>query len=149
MATATAQNADALNLLAARIFPGADVTRFRELLDANPEIDVFGDLAAGAQLELPSTEQIESYAAPVLGKIASSLGGARGYLGKAEQVITQISGSLPPELQGYAAEALSLVGEANGVLDQAEGVLEQGQGALRDYGGQATNLIQWLLSGKA
>jgi hypothetical protein len=145
----TVRTADALNLIAARVFPGADVSRFTEILDQNPELDVFSDLAAGTELNLPSTEQIQKYAQPVLGKIASSLGGARGYLGQAEQVINQVSGKLPPELQGYAKEALNLVGEANGVLDQAEGILDQGTEALRDYGGQATNLIQWLLSGKA
>lgn len=149
MTTITTQPQDSLSTIAARVFPGRDVTRFREILDQNPELDVFSDLPENFNLQLPSTEQIQSYAQPVLTKIASSLGGAKGFLGQAEQMISQVSGKLPPELQGYAKEALQLTAEANGVIGQAESVLGEAEAGLRDYGGQGTNLIQWLLSGKA
>lgn len=149
MTTIQVKPQDTLSTIAARVFPGQDVTRFREILDQNPDLDVFSDLPENFNLQLPSNEQIQSYAQPVLTKIASSLGGAKGFLGQAEQIISQVSGKLPPELQGYAKEALDFVSEANGIVGQAETVLGEAEAGLRDYGGQATNLIQWLLSGKA
>jgi phage tail protein X len=149
----TLNPADTLSTLAARIFPGEDVSRFTELLDANPGLDpiaaIFDNLPENLQLNLPSTEQIESFAAPVLTAVSSSLGGAKGFLEQAEQTLTSISGKLPPQLQGYAKEALDLVGEANGVLGEVEGAIASTSDKLREYAGQGTQLIPWLLSGKA
>lgn len=149
----TVKPGDALNAIAARVFPGEDVNRFTEILDQIDDPDtalttLFGDLAQNSQLQLPSVEQIESFAEPVLTKVASSLGGAKGFLDQATNVITDISGKLPPQLKGYATEALNIVGEANGVLGQAESVLGEAENKLREYGGQGTNLVNWLLAGK-
>lgn len=153
MTTVTAKPGDSLSAIAARIFPGEDVGRFTEILDQidDPQqalTTLFGDLAEGTKLQLPSTEQIENFAQPVLSKVASSLGGAKGFLDQATEAISSISGKLPPQLQSYASEALQIVGEANGVLGQAESILGEAEDKLRDYAGQATNLIPWLLSGK-
>jgi hypothetical protein len=153
MPTETVKPGDALNAIAARIFPGEDVSRFTEILDQieNPDEalnTLFSDLVEGTNLQLPSLEQIESFAQPVLSKVASSLGGAKGVLDQATEIINSVSGKLPPQLQGYAADALNVVGEANGVLSKAESILGEAEGKLRDYGGQATNLVPWLLSGK-
>lgn len=141
----TVRNAETIGMVAARTFPGGDVRRFTEILDQNPDLDVFSDLAAGLNLELPSTEQIQNFAQPVLTQIATSLGGAQGFLGQTSATLNKISGNLPPELQGYAKEVLDLVGDANGVLTEATTALDQASEALRDYGGQGTNLISWLL----
>lgn len=149
----TVKPGDALNAIAARVFPSEDVSRFTEILD---QIDdpgqalntLFGDLTQGSSLQLPSVDQIENFAQPVLSKVASSLGGAKGFLDQATEAINSVSGKLPPELQGYAAEALKVVGEANGVLSQAETILGGAEDKLRSYSGQVTNLIPWLLSGK-
>lgn len=149
MPSITVKPGDALNTIAARVFPGEDVRRFTEILEANPGLDIFGDLTDGITLNLPDVEQIESFAQPVLTKVASSLGGAKGFLDQATGAINSISGKLPPELQGYAKEALAVVGEANGVLGQAETLLGEAQGKLREYGGQGTGLVNWLLSGKS
>lgn len=150
----TIKPGDALNTIAAKVFPGENVSRFTEILDQidDPEKAVqtlLGDLIEGQSLALPSVEQIESFAEPVLQEVAASLGGAKGFLGQLEGTITDISQKLPPELQGYSKEALRLIGEANGVLGKVEGVLGQAKEKLRDYKGQATNLIGWLLSGKS
>lgn len=144
--TIITKESDSLNLVAARVF-GGDVSRFGEILDLNPDLDVFADLAPAVPLEIPTQEQIENYAQPVLTRIADSAAGARGFLGTVQQTINQVSGSLPSELQGYASEVLDLVGEANGVLDEAETIIEQATDKLRTYGNQ-TNLISWLLGGK-
>lgn len=153
MTTTAARPGDTLAAIAARTFPGADVRRFTEILDANPDtLDVFGDLSLGSQITLPSTEQIEQRVQPALTKIASSLGGAKGFLGQAEDVINAVSGVLPSSLQGYAKDALSAVNIANGVIGEAETVLEDVQGAVggaRNYGGQGVSLVSWLLSGKS
>lgn len=150
MATTTVKPGDTFASIAARIFPNAEVSRFTELLDANPDLDLFSDLIEGTELQLPSTAQIESRVQPVLTKIASSLGGAKGYLGQAESVINAVSGVLPESLQGYAKEALNIVGEANGVIDNAETILGDVQSAVggdRAYGGQGVQLVSWLLNG--
>lgn len=146
--TLTSRPADTLSTIAARVF-GGDVRRFSEILDLNPDLDVFADLPPELELRLPDRAQIENFARPVLTSIASSLGGARGALGQAEEVITQIGGTLPPELQGYTQDALDLVGEANTVLERAETALDEVGDRLRGYDTQATNLVQWLLSGRA
>lgn len=153
MPTETVKPGDALNAIAARVFPGEDVSRFTEILDQIDDPDqalrtLFGDLVEGTGLQLPSVGQIESFAQPVLTKVASSLGGAKGALDQATQIITDISGKLPPSLQGYTTEALEIVGEVNGVLGQAETILGEAEDKLREYEGQATNLIGWLLSGR-
>lgn len=152
MSTTTVRPGDTLATVAARVFPGASVQRFSELLDANPDLDIFSDLIEGTELQLPSTEQLESRVQPVLTKIASSLGGAKGYLGQAESVINAVSGVLPESLQGYAKEALNIVNEANGVIGEAETILSDVQstvGGLRGYEGQGVQLVSWLLSGKS
>jgi hypothetical protein len=151
--TITILPADALNLVASRVFPGEDVSRFTEILDQidDPEealTTLFGDLVEGDVLPLPSVQQIESFAQPVLTKISASIGGAKGFLGEAESAITSISGKLPPRLQGYAKEALEVVGELNGVLGDAESLLGDAEDKLREYGGQGTSVVSWLLSGK-
>ncbi|HEY9750521.1 MAG TPA: hypothetical protein V6C63_17700 [Allocoleopsis sp.] len=156
--TYTTKPGDALNLIAAQIFPGEDVGRFTEILDQIDEPEdaiatLFSELAEGQILQLPSVEQIENFAQPVLSRIADSVGGAKGFLGQVEDTITSISGKLPPQLQGYAKEALELVGEANEVIGDVEGFLDRADeevlGKLRDYGGQPTKLVSWLLGGKA
>ncbi len=147
--TLTVLSGDTLSTIAARVFPGGDVRRFVELAIENPDLNIFEDLPAGLELNLPSTEQIENFARPALFRVATSLGGARGFLGEAEEAIDRFSGQLPPQLQGYAQEALDLVGEANGVLDQAETALDRVEDQVREYAGRGTNLVSWLLSGRS
>lgn len=146
--TTTIQPHDTINAIAARLFPGGDVRRFREILELNPDLDILSDLPEGIELNIPGIEQLENYAQPVLTRIASSLGGAQGFLNQAETTLQRISGNLPSELQGYSRAALELVGEANNVLNEVETVVEGASDRLRDYGGQGTNLVSWLLSGK-
>jgi hypothetical protein len=148
MATTIVQPGENLSQLADRILD--DPLRFTELLDLNPGLDVFGGLTQELSLEIPEASQILNYAAPVFGSVAQALNSADGFLDQVEGVIVNAVDDLPPQpqLQGYAKEALELVGELNGVVGQAQSIVKEGQEKLRQYEGQAVKLVPWLLGGK-
>lgn len=143
MAIAKVEPGEDLAQLTARLFDG-DPLRFTEVLDLNPDLDVFADLEQETTLEVPEPSQIMRYAQPVFGSVAQTLNEVSGV---ADQVTGAID-ALPPELQGYAKEALEFVGEINGVTGKAKTVLEDAQNQLRKYDGQVTKLVPWLLGGK-
>lgn len=120
---------ETLQALANRVFNG-DVLRFTELLDLNPNLDVFGDLPQEVSIEIPDTAQLFNYARPQLSRITQSING--------------IAERLPPNFQGYAQSALSRLAEVNGILDRVEQVAGSAEERLRDYG-EPTVLVNWLL----
>lgn len=147
MSTTKVEPGENLSLLASRIFNG-DALRFTELLDLNPDLDVFDDLTQEVELNIPSTEQIFNYAKPALTSVGQALAQVNGFTEQATNAINQVAGQLPPQLQGYAKEALELVGEINGIVGKAQTVLGEAENQLREYEGQAVKLVPWLLGGK-
>ena len=147
MAIAKVEPGEDLAQLTARLF-GGDPLRFTEVLDLNPDLDVFGDLVQETTLEVPEPSQILRYAQPVFGSVAQALNQVSGIADQVTGAINGVVDALPPELQGYAKEALEFVGEINGVTGQARTVLEDAQNQLRKYDGQVTKLVPWLLGGK-
>lgn len=152
MPTLTVKPGEQLNALAARVFPGQDVTRFVEILDLNEELDVFGDLPQELSVNIPEPEQILQFAQPVLSEVSEAIGGAKGAIAQVTEQIESVAGKLPPQFQGYAKQALEVVGQVNGVIGEAEALLEKLPGEatdkLRQYQGEVTRLVPWLLSGK-
>ena len=146
MAKTIVQPGENLSQLSDRLF--GDPLRFTEVLDLNPDLDVFGNLAQETSLEVPEAAQILNYAAPVFGSVSKALNQADGFLDQVEGAIVNIADDLPPQFQGYAKEALELVGELNGVVGQAQSIVAQGQDKLRQYEGQAVKLVPWLLGAK-
>ncbi|MBH8566710.1 hypothetical protein I8748_31940 [Nostoc sp. CENA67] len=132
---------DTIASLASQIFNG-DVTRFTELLDLNPDIDVFGDLVEGLDLEIPDTSQILNYAKPVLSQIGETLD-------TATSTLTTLQTQLPGNLQGYTADALKLLGDVNGVLGDVETTLNKTEEQISSYDGKPVQLVKWLLGGQA
>lgn len=147
MPTTKVEPGENLSLLASRVFNG-DVLRFTEILDLNPDLDVFGELTQEIQLNIPSTEQIFNYAKPALTSVGQALQQVNGFTEQATNAINQISGQLPAGLQGYAKEAIALVGEINGIAGKAQTAIDGVEGQLREYEGQAVKLVPWLLGGK-
>lgn len=149
MPTIQTQPGDTLSTLADRTFNG-DVLRFPEILDLNPEFNVFSELPPSANLNIPDPAQILNYAKPALSRVSKAIGGAGRYLSEVERVINQVSGALPPELQGYAQEALGIVGKVNGIVGDVEQTLNNDalDGQLRHYEGQLVSLVPWLLNGR-
>lgn len=147
MASTKVEPGENLSLLASRVFNG-DVLRFTELLDLNPDLDVFGELQQELNVEIPSTEQIFNYAKPALTSVGQALQQVNGLTSQVSNAIEQFSGQLPPQLQGYAKEALEIVGEINGIAGKAQTVLDGAENKLREYEGQAVKLVPWLLGGK-
>jgi hypothetical protein len=147
MAISTVKPGEDLAQLTARLFDG-DPLRFTEVLDLNPDLDVFGDLEQETTLEVPEPSQILRYAQPVFGSVAQALNQVSGITDQVTGAINGVVDALPLELQGYAKEALEFVGEINGVTGQAKTVLEDAQNQLRKYDGQVTKLVPWLLGGK-
>ncbi len=147
MSTTKVEPGENLSLLASRVFNG-DALRFTEILDLNPDLDVFGELKQELKLNIPSTDQIFNYAQPALTSVGQALQQVNGFADQATNAINQISGKLPPQLQGYAKEAIALVGEINGIAGKAQTVLDGAESKLREYEGQAVKLVPWLLGGR-
>jgi hypothetical protein len=132
-----------------------DSLRFPEILELNPDLDIFGDLLdldEGMSIDIPDAEQILNFASPVLTEVSSALGGMGRYLEQASSAISSVSSKLPPQLQGYAQEALDTIGKVNGIREDVEQYLEKGkslaENKLREYEGQLVQLVPWLLEGK-
>ncbi len=132
---------ESISAIAHRIFNG-DVSRFTEILDLNPDIDVFEELVEGVNIQLPDTSQILNYAKPVLSEISETIGGATS-------TISAIQEKIPPQLQGYTQEALKVLGEINGVVGEVESVLGKAGETVNKYGGKPVQLVRWLLGGQA
>jgi hypothetical protein len=132
---------DSIATIASDIFNG-DVTRFTELLDLNPDIDVFGELTQGIKIELPDTSQILNYAKPVLSGVGETIKNTT-------DTISAIQDKLPSQLQGYSKEALKLLGEVNGILGEVESTLDKASSQLQTYSGEPVKLVRWLLGGQA
>lgn len=131
---------ESIAAIASDIFNG-DVVRFTELLDLNPDIDVFGELTQSLNIEIPDTSQIFNAAKPLLSQIGETITNATG-------TVEAIAGKLPTELQGYAKDAIKLLGEVNGVLGEVESTLTKAEEQVREYDGQPVKLVQWLLGGQ-
>lgn len=141
MSAIIAEPGESINAIAHRIFNG-DVSRFTELLDLNPDIDVFAELVEGADIKLPDTSQILNYAKPVLSEISETIGGATS-------TISAIQEKIPAQLQGYTKEALKVLGEVNGVVGEVESVLGKVGETASKYGDKPVQLVRWLLGGQA
>jgi hypothetical protein len=146
-------NNETLSEVADKVF--GDSLRFPEILDMNPNLDVFGDLLDlddGVSIDIPEADQILSFAEPVLSEVSEALGGMGRYLEQASSTITSVSSHLPPQLKGYAQEALDAIGKVNGIKGEVEQYLDKGKSLasdkLREYEGQLVQLVPWLLEGK-
>lgn len=128
---------ETISQLADRIFNG-DVLRFTEMLDLNPDVDIFDELIEGARVEIPDASQILNYAKPQLSAVSETITGA-------SQTVSAVTEKLPPQLQGYAKEAINLLGEINGVVGKAESVLNGAEAQLNKYGDKPVKVVQWLL----
>jgi hypothetical protein len=146
MSTTFVEPGETISSLADRIFD--DPLRFPEIFDKNPGLDIFGDLVQGQSINIPEPSQILRYAEPVFGSVSQALGQGEQLVEKASALITEYGGKLPPELQGYAKEAIEAVGQVNGAIGKAQSILKEGQSSLRKYDGQAVRLVPWLLGGK-
>ncbi|NDJ20951.1 hypothetical protein GS682_04685 [Nostoc sp. B(2019)] len=134
------QTGDTIAAIASDIFNG-DVTRFTELLDLNPDIDVFGELVEGIDLDLPDTSQILNYARPVLSQIGETID-------LSSSTLNTLQTQLPSNLQGYASDALKLLGDVNGVLGDVETTLTKAEEQVSNYDGKPVQLVKWLLGGQ-
>jgi hypothetical protein len=144
-------NGETLAEVADQVF--GDSLRFPEILGMNPDLDIFGDLLDfdGLSIDIPEVDQVLSFATPALTQVSQAIGGMGRYLDEASSLISSVSSSLPPQLQGYAQEALDLIGEVNGFRGEVEQYLEEGKSLLgdklREYEGQLVQLVPWLLEG--
>jgi phage tail protein X len=137
MPTLFTKPGDTIASLASDIFDG-DVLRFTEILDLNPNLDVFGELVDGVQIVLPDVQQVFNYAKPKLGAIASTITSAT-------DAISAIQEKLPDKLKGYTSKALELLGEINGVVGEVESTLTKVEEQVGEYSGEPVKLVQWLL----
>lgn len=159
--TATARPGETLSTIAARVFPGGDVSRLGELLAANPELSPLQDtIAAGTEITIPGKEQLLQYAQPVLTSIAGSFGGAGGIVSSlAGQLLTgEVDFSIPsilgqlsslPGLEGYPQEAIALISAINGGNVKDAAIAFAKEKLTENAPDQLTNLIPWLLSEEA
>lgn len=132
---------ETISQLSDRIFNG-DVLRFTELLDLNPNLDVFGELSEGITVEIPEVSQILNYAKPQLSAVSETITGI-------SSTVSAVVEKLPPQLQGYAKEAVNLLGEINGVVGQAESILGKAEAEINKYGDKPVKVVQWLLGYEA
>ena len=131
------ETGETLSQLADRIFNG-DVLRFTEILDSNPNIDVFEELSEGLRVEIPEVSQILNYAKPQLSAVSETITGV-------SNTVNAVVEKLPPQLQGYAKEAVELLGEINGVVGKAESILNGAEEQINKYGDNPVKVVQWLL----
>lgn len=129
-----------------------DSLRVEELFDLNPSL-IFEDPEnfIGEVINVPSEEQILNFAKPQLTKVGAALSGAGDVIDQARSLITDVSGKLPPQFQGYTKEALKQLGKLNGIRENAEQAISEktlsellgkiGRGGT----GTETTLIKWLL----
>lgn len=148
MPTISINPGETLSELSSRVF-GGDVLRFGEILDLNPDMDVFEELPQ-TQIEIPGAEQILNFAQPMLTQIRESIASAGRYLEQAQSTLSEISQKLPPQLQGYTKEALVLVSQLNDFQDEAEQFLDDSTALatnkLKEYEGKLEQLIPWILN---
>lgn len=139
--TITIQPGETISQLSDRVFNG-DVLRFTELFDLNPDLDVFGELTEGIEIDIPDAAQILNFAKPQLSAVSETITGF-------SSTVSTIVEKLPAQLQGYAQEALDLLGEVNGVVGQAESLLGQAEAEINKYGDKPVKVVQWLLGYEA
>lgn len=105
-------------------------------------INPLQSMPIGDVVKIPELDQLTQQADSLLGGVSAGLNQTKGQI---TEVFKQVSQYLPP---GYAAEAQKLLGEVNGVFGQVESIVGQGKAAIgkaRDYKGEVTKLVDWLL----
>ena len=145
----TTDNFEGLNDIAARTFPGQDVTRFNEITKLNPKMNIFSTIKAGTKLLVPGASQALNYAQPIYNSIGQVLAGktiSPSVVIKDAQSLVQALGTVP-ELKGYASAAVADLAKINKVVSSVESVIKSGQNGDR-YKDATVKLIPWLLSGK-
>ena len=134
-----------------------DASAFRDILEANPELDPEETLfdvetlveTVGSEfgLRVPGLNDLLPAVTPILSRVQSVASTATGFLNKVE-------GFLPPELDGYTSEALKALGDVNGALSGVSttdlpslvnGLLRGDNGAVSDENGLTHNPVEWLL----
>lgn len=130
------ESGENLSALSARVFNG-DWSRFEEILDLNPELDIFDALPASVEIKIPEVEQILNVAQPALSSVRSAIAGVSPSLARSVD-----------DIEGYAKEAISLVGKINGTIQEAETIVNDALTEARSYKGKLVQLVPWLLSGK-
>lgn len=145
MPTIQIKPGDTLKAIAGDIF-GGDSSRWREIADLNPNLDIMKALPANISINIPDASQILNFAEPKLTAIAETVTKAESYLKQGENFIKKYESYLPSNLQGYAKEALGVIGKLNGVLGKAESTLTNLPKQIRNYL-QPTKLVDWLLHG--
>jgi len=147
--TTIVQQQESLNDVAARIFPGQDVTRFNELLALNPTITPFQAIPAGTVLNTPSPAQTLQYATPVLTSIGKALSGqsltTSVVISDAQSLANAVANI--PALQGYPQAAIAELAKVNNIVTSSNSAINAGQSNTR-YNDPTVKLISWLLSNK-
>ena len=129
------EQGESLAALADRVL--GDPTRFGELLDINPNLDVFGDLVAGQLIELPELQQVLNMASPRLGRIAQTLNG--------QQISSTIEQAR--QLQGYVSSAIDQLQQINNIGDAIE-IVEDVEAQVRSGARDLVAITPWLLGGR-
>jgi hypothetical protein len=130
------ESGENLSALAERVL--GDPLRFPELLELNPNLNVFADLQADIAIITPEIEEVLGVAKPILQGVGSSIRGISGAIQSGD-----VSGAI-----GYAKEAIDQVGKLNGVKEQAESVLSNIGKSTRKYSGASVQLVDWLLENR-
>jgi hypothetical protein len=142
-----------LGALAARAY--GDPTQFRAIADAN-NLDPLSALPAGADLAVPSMQEIAAQVQPALQQVGlanfeSKFGSIQQILGGGgfQAIANSVVGQLPEQLSGYVSQGLAAIGSINGSGD-AISTLSGLMGQLpipREYEGYTVHLVDWLLDG--
>ncbi|OBQ28990.1 MAG: hypothetical protein AN483_12655 [Aphanizomenon flos-aquae MDT14a] len=133
-----------VNDIAANVFPGENVTRFKEIVDLNPDEygeDYFGKAELKLdqkpkRIKIPFEREILKFARPLFDKTSTKISGAKDLLVKLDSI---------PALRGFSREAIESLTTATSDL-YSPSLLSDTAGIYEDQ--ELPRLIPWLLSGK-
>lgn len=124
-----------INEIAANVFPGENVTRFKEIIDVNPDFDIFGN-TAGKKIKLPEKEEILSFAKPILSEASNIISDAKIIAENLDKI---------PILKGYSKKALETITSASSIIKSEPKFIVDNTDK---NNGELAKIIPWLLSGK-
>jgi hypothetical protein len=137
-----------VNDIAAKVFPGENVTRFKEIVDLNP--DEYGEGYFGEaklnldknpkpkakRIKIPGEREILKFARPLFDKTSTKISGVKNLLVKLDSI---------PALRGFSREAIESLTTATSDL-YSPSLLSDTADIYEDQ--ELPRLIPWLLSGK-
>lgn len=139
-----------------------DPSYFRELCDENGW-NPLGDtpLPVNINAKIPDPLELIPSAKSKLDRAQATVNAVKGRVEQAGRLTGQISGmldkididKLPVQFRGYSRESLEAIKEVNGAIGDISSTLtetlekaDKSIGKVRQYGGQRTRLVDWLLS---